>query len=223
MAYEKMPCLYDTVKDLQDRLEQTIVRYNQIPVIVNVAAKDKLVLTDIVTKEKLYEVKPSDPNLDISSAEIGYLNWKPQINLVKYYNSAWAKEPNKVAYFERQPRRAYRQGLYADVVSSFHIDGKDGIGSENLFGTDGFRASIVGEFPSLEMAIELMDHENWSEIAISQSIALQKIESGLTLVYFRTKNVGWIVPRTAQISVNEGKYAWAIKRLFEHDGLEVVN
>lgn len=221
MAYEKMPCLYDTQKDLHDRLHNTIVRYRGIPVMVQVESAKSLLLKDTVSGAQLFDVKPDDPDLDISSAEVGYLNWQPTMKIVRYYNAALAGTPNVVNYLERCPNRMYRQGLVSDSLKSYKIDGTEGINPMNLLNLEGFRASLTGLFPSLELGLELIANEKWPEVAISQSVAIKKTDSGMCLVYYRRVNVGWIIPRSRHIEMMDSELKWVVSRLMEKEGFDI--
>src|ERR1700754_558210 len=114
MKYEeRMPCRYDTEKDLVARLGNSIVRYDGKPVRVLVEGKSSLRLCNPVTGEEINTVKPNDPLLDISCPELGYANLPMGVK----------KPHNKVVYIERIPYRQFHQGLLTNQLMFSDIGG----------------------------------------------------------------------------------------------------
>lgn len=220
MAYEKMSCLYETVKDLRDRLAGTICRYQGFPYYCDVSSKGKVILTDVRAlsdpekwKTKI-EISPKDPEFDISSIELGYTNWKFPEKTRKFYRKDQDFDSNRVSFLSRHPARRYRQGISSDVVYAVNIDGGSLGDSSTILGTDGFIAMVQENYPSLPEAVELLSSGE-KDVAISREFALKKVESGLILAFAEMKNIGWILPQKMSIEVPEGELSWVYKRLME--------
>lgn len=214
MAYEKMPCLYDTEKDLQDRIGGTVCRYKGVPYWVQIESAKKINLLDLVTqKAVVVGISPSDPEFDISSAEVGYVNFKYTPEQIRYMSNK--SLGNKVYYLERIPFRRFRQGLCGDSMTSYTIDGEPGIPAANLLASKGFYESQVNSWPSIPVALAIFERGQETEIAIGIDTALHKIESGLALVYYRKKNIGWITPgrRSFEIELSKSPDRWVYERV----------
>jgi hypothetical protein len=212
MAYEKMACLYETEKDLVDRLGGTVCRYKGVPYVVHIEARTKINLLDLVSQKPVLSIRPNDPDFDISSAEIGYINFRWTKTQLKYSDTP-NDTSNKAYYLERVPFRRYRQGLCSDSLSGFHIDGKTSINPNALLFSDGFRDSQLGRFPSVREAIKLLEEEQ--QVAVGMDTALQKVDSGMILVWYRTKNIGWITPDNPTITIARTADSWVHERVLK--------
>lgn len=210
MGYGKMANRYLSQKDLCDRLHGTICRYKDVPVGVQFVTTNCLMLTDVVTGELVAKISPTDPDFDISSPELGYMN---------YANKDFKLN---VVYVSRQPIRRYRQGLYLQCCEFNTIDGgvqRSPYGM-NYFGLQGFKNMIMDIYPPLSQARSMLN-EGDVEVAISKEIALKKIDSGLHLVYFKTKNIGWIKPDSMCVEMAAGEFDWVAERYLSRLGIEV--
>jgi hypothetical protein len=221
MAYEKMPCAWDSEKDLIDRLQGTICRYDGVPYLISVESKKSLLLSDIVSQKIVKTIDPSDPKFDVSSAEIGYINFrnnKPQ----KYGKSREVQTSNLVVYLQRIPSRRYRQGLNSGAVVSKTLDdnGKSPGPTDYFLLSSGLRDSLMGVYPTPSQGMGILKTLEEKEIALSQSIALSKMESGLILVYCRTVNIGWIAPGDDRIVTPRNRNSWVYERMLNSSGLK---
>ncbi len=221
MAYEKMSCLYDTLKDLSDRLNGTIIRYKGVPVHVTVKGDGRLHLTDVANANSmsgnLGAVSPKDPDLDISSIEIGYMNWDWSKESRRYLTVSQQRgEGNKVSYLQRLPIQRYRQGLTSDVVRTLGVDGESNKysseSSMELF-NEGFKNMVAGNYPTYPEAAQLLFDGEEKEIAISIDFALKATDSSLILVYYQTRNIGWIEPNKGLIKIPDDELEWVYRRL----------
>lgn len=186
---DKMPCKYETFKDLCDRLDGSIVLYRDFPYFVSVSpapdGKGGLIYLSRLDSgrtgdKKVIEVKIDDPDLDISATDLGYLNYKD------------SRGTRRVLYAYRTTAKHFKQALYPSYVSTRTIDGENWSVS-NVWTSRGAFDLLIDQFPSFEQVMSLLD--TWHEVAISRDVALHKRKSGLILVYLRTKEVAWIDPR----------------------------
>lgn len=195
----KMFCRYNSEKDLHDRLNGTIVFYDDEPFLVNGVHKKTLYLGDMVSGDTLREVPSNDERLDISSPELGYMNLEHR------------EFGNVVLYIVRVPYKRYKQGICPQNLEVLNIHG-DGISYHvgNYFNSHGFKSSLRNEFPSLVEAMSKL--EKGKEVAISKSIAIKRSTAGVILVYYRCKEVGWLAPNTDIVNVPNNEMGWLVDR-----------
>lgn len=217
MAYEKMPCLYETVDDLRSRLEGTICRYKGRAGVVAIETKKKISLMTHDLAGLIATFDPADPEFDISSPEIGYVNVSPSRQHLSR-NSSLKAETNLCFYVERTAQRQFRQGLYNSCLTCYSIDGISA-GMGHVWQTRGLMESIEGTFPSLELSLDLLK-TGQKEVAISRRVAFKRTDSGLILVYYAGKNVGWLEPKSTRVSIPEGPLSWLKEILIRKEGLE---
>lgn len=213
MAYEKMRCLYDTERDLVDRLHNTICRYKGKACLVSVMSRVELVLTDPTNGKRIEVIKPSDPDFDISSPEIGYVN---------YRNS---KGENIVYFLERNPNRKYRQGLYAEACTVWSISGQlcqiGGSETVRLFKSQGLVDCIEGKYPTFREALMSIRMGSLDPIAISRDIALDPMRCGVTIIYCHGNDIGYIPLGSTTIEMREDDTAWVMRRMLEKSGVRM--
>lgn len=230
MAYEIVPCLYNTEKDLQARIHGTICRYENVPYFVHVESAKKINLYDLkkfqlVGDEKpILSVSPTDPLFDISSPEIGYMNFDFELEfeakvLKKYtYDNI---SGNMVLYFQRSPTKQWKQGLNYDSTKSYRIDGGHITLPTNwlyIFYSEGTRNMLKGEYPTVPVAVYRllrMSTEKYKTIAVSKDVALQKTDSDIIQVYVKRDNVGYILPGERTIHVKKDKNSWITRKYLE--------
>lgn len=212
MAYEKMKCLYNTERDLIDRLHNTICRYDGSAFLVSVQSKNLIYLCDAVTGKTMKEIKPSDPEFDISSPEIGYVNL-----IVNKYG----EENNKVFFLERNPYRKFRQGLYPECCTLYTIHGDQdrNYSTGDFFRRQGLIDSIEGRFPTFREGLVKLRNGSDKQIAISRDIAMEGMKSGLIVVWCQGNDVGYIRHDGHQIEFQEDDTSWVVKRMLEKSGI----
>ncbi len=238
MAYEIVPCLYDTYKDLQARLQGTICRYENEPVYVHVTSDKVIELYDTtkigkgvmssMTEElkPLRKIKPNDPAFDISSPEIGYVNVDFEVEkslpqCVRYLSPE--DTGCQVVHIERSPSRQWKQGLSSETVTFRGVSGNElvrlRVPVNVIFTCHGVRDAIRGTYPPLPAAVakinRLRDSVAHKEIAVSKDVALKKTDSDIIQVYIKTKNIGFILPDERVIHVKKGENSWVTKRVLE--------
>jgi hypothetical protein len=209
MAYEKMSCLYESFEDLQNRLSGSVCRYDGEAVYVNVESASKITLYSLDQSTILFTIKPKDPKFDISSPELGYMNYDTpaRFSLSKRY-------PPEAIYVRRVPYRRYKQGISADCVRTFDVSGHPR-GYNYFMLSDGMKVLIENRgYPSYATALRtLVNQEGPYEnkiksIAVSQELALSMEESGLVLVYFRTQNIGYIEPNSIRVNLTQDPFSF---------------
>lgn len=195
MNQDKMPCRYDTFRDLNDRLEGSIVLYKDFPYYCAVRpdptnlAVGNLFLVRMDEYDgrnvstKAIQIKVDDPDLDISSVDLGYVNYE-------------STSGNSVYYLYRTTAKRFKQALYPAYISYKTIDGVDSSAGVVWNSRSGFDI-LVDLYPSLSTALERLDRRG--EVAISRDVAIKKVGSGPMFVYLRTKEVAWIDSRNLEM------------------------
>jgi len=215
VAYEKMPCKYDTLKDLQDRLHGTYCRYDGKLYYVTVESKDVIVLYDSVSQRPKLNINPSDPNFDISSLEVGYMNLDQ-----KEMAQLGVESNGGVLYLMRYPQRRYRQGVTPECLSAYRIENMDisPFRTGSLLRTAGFRKSIEGDFPSFNEALD----DKSAEVALSRDLAIKKTDSGLVLVYYKMVNIGWTLPGDNIVMFRGTPHDWLFQKILDEHHMSYI-
>ncbi len=216
-AYEeRMPCNYRLLKDLQDRLDGTICRYDGKAVYITVESQAAIKLLDPVERRKLIKVvPPDDPLLDISANECGYFNYKPDPRYAE--RSGRSPAENTVFYMSRNTSKKYKQGLYYSYITSLHIDGRlnHEYSNDGLVFSQGMIDQIEGVYPTPKTVLEIFEKEyqgKTAEYAVSPDVALRKESVGVIFVYYRMTQMGWIAPGTTNIVVTDHELKWVVER-----------
>lgn len=233
MAYEIVPCLYNTEKDLQARLHGTICRYDNVPVYVSVISSKEIRLYEpqvmLISRTKeavpIKAIRPTDELFDISSPEIGYMNYEfaTELNPKSYVGE---KLPNTltgnlVAYVQRSPVKQWKQGVYPDAVLWTDIRGKQfnpGVNWTQLFYSNGMVSMIKMEYPAVPVAVHKlsrMHDERWKQIAVSKDVALEKTDSDVIQVHIKRENVGYIIPGERTIHLKKDRNSWISRKYLE--------
>ena len=184
----KMPNKYDTYHDLEARLSGCVVRYKDKPFHCAIqphpsgGLKGQILLYkfgDTRVRESM-EVQINDPDLDISSIELGYFNIGDNVCL----------------YAMRPPARRYKQGIYPDHVTWKAICGRaTSEGSRNLFHRAGVFDGLCGVYPAIQ---EALGTDN-GHVAISPDVAVENMPISIALVYCRMHLVGYVDKRSHEL------------------------
>lgn len=216
MNHHRMPCRYSTERDLVDRIGGTVCFYMGKPVRVQVESTDELILTHPITRKLVDKIRPDDENFDISSPELGYVNFFLE-------TSRYSTEPvAKVLYAYRPPVRRYRQGICEGNVYYLTIDGTKWTGIPGIlnapavFDTNSFVDMLQDEYPTIEQAFEMMELPLWKEVAVSKDVAIQKTASGVFQVYYKGQNVGFVIPGTRTCVVPSNEMGWIVSKFIRH-------
>src|SRR6185312_12225322 len=114
----------------------------------------------------------------------------------------------RVYYLERLPYRRYRQGLNAESLYSYDMEGKSGTPPQAVLTNPGMGDCLTGVYPSIKEAQECLSGTSIKEMAIAQDIALKKTDAGIILVFYRQDNIGWITPDSSSISIERSADSW---------------
>jgi hypothetical protein len=192
------------LRDLSLKLNDTICRYKNKPVYIKVA-DGTLCLYELTSAgQKWFKViKSDDPDLDISSIPLGYIQ----------YN-------HRVYYLTRIPMRKTKQGLSAGtlrITSLKSTSNSKGLSSA-LIWSQAFVDMVLDQYPSLQDSMKLLrkhyslDTKFCGEVALSRDIAISINEMGIIEVYYKTQFVGWIQPDRFTVHVPKSDLGWVISK-----------
>lgn len=199
-------------RDLSQRLDSTVCRYQGQPVWVRYHDVQTLALYSLASggKKLITNIRSDHPDFDISSVPLGFVQITDSL----------------VGYFTRRPNRIYKQGLSADSVGVKYIsrDPKLLAGGHGMLLTQAFENMVNNNYPSLDKAMyDLRRSDKEREIAISRDIALS-VNPNLKLVYVHykaEKDVGWIPPDTNIVIIPSSEEAWIISKYLSSFAWEV--
>lgn len=179
---EEMPCLYETYKDLSDRLDGTICRYGGKVVYVRVSMAENdedeplVYLYEWPHSDKLFmQIDPNDPLFDISLIDLGYMNY--------IYDNK-----NIVLYPYRSASKKYKQGTSMGYCYTKNIDGTHSDYGSQSMQSQGFVDMVNRKYPPLA-ALEL--HK---ELALSKDVAVRVDSLGVREFYWRLMKIAIQVP-----------------------------
>lgn len=202
---QRMSNQYTLQKDLNDRLDGTVCRYDGR--VVRVYAQNKtLELYDFLGKKAIRSISPNDPLFDISAIETGYFNY--------------ASKMYHVMYLTRDPIKKYKAALYHSYVKYLTIDGAQSMVMmpEGLY-SQGVLDSLEGRFPTYAEALLLLPERG--AVAISQDIALRRGPIGETYVYYRCTAIGWMAPAETKVHLIDSDLRWVVQRHLARVGLTI--
>jgi hypothetical protein len=224
---ERMPCRYETENDLVARIGNTIVRYGGKAAYCIVESKNRLHMKHPATHAIIaQEVKPTDPLLDISCPELGYMN--AEIISMKDVKT-------RVIYVERLPRRQFHQGLTAGQLNFSDISGgyykEPGYPNGILLENKGFSDMIDGVYPLFDDAFKTLE-DGWikigqklyeiNQLALSRDVALERTKSGVYQVYYKCDQVGWCTEKERVVNVRSHEEGWIVSRYLSEFKWKVV-
>lgn len=205
-----MPCLWKTQKDLQDRLGGTYVRYAGRIVYCDFGfVEDKkgkehpgIILWDALAPHAgkpiaaiLDEDIPDDEDLDVSSFELGYMN----------FSSHPKNVDTSVVYLTRAPSKQWKQGL---VFNRLRVSDIGGTKIQMSMHIKYIYDSLLGKYPTVS---EFLRDPTPRSVALTRQVAIKKELSGVILVYINCKNVGAILD--GRLSLKDDDLKWVYARI----------
>lgn len=208
-------------QDVQQKLDSCIFRYKGVPYYVR-GKGSSLSLYHLYDSggASAHTIHYNDPDLDISSIPLGYVN-VPNPN---------EKGTFLVSYFTRIPIRRVKQGVTTENTNMSALPGANKMaGKNNVMFSKAMVDSIMGDFPKLDVALkdlrklvaqkdaEILQGKNVRfEIAISRSIALVIDQMGIIRAYHKNVYIGWIAPDDYIIHVKSNDLGWIVSKYLHH-------
>lgn len=158
--------LYESARDVELRLRNSLVMYNQRPVQVNnVISKTAVEVEDILTRD-VSAAKVRDLDLDPSHAKLGYV-----ITTRGVYMAS------------RKPVRRFKQGLTNENMVVRGVMEKRGRERDISFNSRAVAKTILGEFPDCGTAFQQVRKGESKIVPFSRDWAVAEQDGDLCLVY----------------------------------------
>ena len=203
----QVPLLYKLGHDLETRLGGSVFMYKDVPYKM-VYEQGEIFTVDIVSGSRGPTLKTDDPDLDISSIEVGYLNC---------YGAGCRGSglPERSAvYLTRVPSKQWRQGIHPSNVQVYSTNGLyTDWSKDRLVYSRGFAEMAMGIFPPLSVSLDLKAGES---VALSKDMALMKSEFEAIGVYYRCKPVGYFDKRGARFTPTDTLPEWFVDEVYKN-------
>lgn len=182
-------------EDVKGRLHNTIIRYKDYPYMCDVSSAGLIGLHDISSGNLIANVESEDPELDISSINIGF------VNLI-------APENKFCVYLKREPLRQFKQGIVLELLSQKVLRDKTDSVAKGALMSRGFVDAVLGRFPTYDEGLDMITKKGWTSVALSRDIAIKR-EEDLLKVYIKDTEVGYIrLSDTKNVIVPKGSQSY---------------
>ena len=161
---------YETAREANDRLSNTVIFLGDSPIfVVEVAGASKEALKiHYSTFDDIRQgvvggksVPLNDPAVNVYNMRLGYLN------------SARAKT---AIYLTRRPVRRMNQGLCVDAITGYI----NYLSANQLLSDPGFEDCLVGKYPSFSEAVERLEQDpTLVSVAFARNMAIERDLKGL--------------------------------------------
>lgn len=176
--------MYETAREINDRLAGTIVLWKGQPIYVSEAGTKRdgtLFLYTATIPDLLLgpQIDLDDPDLDLFGMQLGYVNTP--------YNAA--------VYTKRMPNRRMQQGLNGHNVHVEPAVTRDGhrINYNSIYAKQCFADMLAGKYPTLQEARQmLLDNPNLDSVAFGRKFAIKREAPGFPYyLMYRGRRAGW--------------------------------
>lgn len=200
-------------RDLAQKLDTSICRYDGLPVYCRVMSKSRIDLYALADTGGLpiATIKPRDEKFDVSGVPLGCMQ-SPLNN-------------RRAVYLSRSPIRRTKQGLHYSSVLIRRL-GEDElrrVTQQDYVFSQPFIDMVKGVYPPLSECLNRLrtwhkqEQESIHEIAVNINIGLSINAMGIIFVYFKNQFVGWIPPESNTVIVPESDKAWVISKFLSDE------
>lgn len=193
---------YLNASDVRMKLNRTVIFYDGRPCYVETSPSEsegwsKIQLTPLSGKDrKKFEVEHDDEKVDTSAPTLGYLNYK-----------------SAAYYLTRIPSRVSNQGLRSDNIIS-----NPGSLNWNYILSQEFGDCLLGKYPTLNSAENMMYSLAWSSVAISPNFAIGT-KPDLTIGLYQNGNLIGKQVKTGKYVLDDFKGSSFTKKLLDKVGV----
>lgn len=184
---------FATAADVRMRLHDTFLRYkNNHYYALHPGPEDRtinLILNDIVTKKPVITIDANDPELDVTSPPLGYVQYPK-----------W----NDCVFISRIPFRRQKQGVSHDSVSVYSVwDMRERMHSRDYFHTEFFLSNLSGVFPTYGGVLASINKSKETKIAraFDRSFCILHNKEKETLLQYNCTNIGVIDTTTKLVTL----------------------
>lgn len=212
MFEKRMKNSFELCSDIEARLNRTVCLYDGEPYRVETDGH-QMYLYDLLSKNPPQKIDAHDPLLDISSVEIGYMNFKPETPGV-------GNKRGFTQFVCRSPGKQWKQALCLDRLDIYsHTDGQHTfcthVNPENIYDM------VKGIYPSVVEAVWNLSQGLYDSIAISRDVALINNLTGTINLNILREPVGTLIPGHQKVFVKDQEYIWVIKKSLSRFNIEV--
>lgn len=175
---------FATAADVRMRLHDSFLRYkNNHYYALHPGQEDRttlLQLCDVPTKKPVITIDANDPELDVTSPPLGYVQYPK-----------W----NGCVFMSRIPFRRQKQGVSHDSVSVYNVwDMREMMGSRVYFHTEFFLSNLNGVFPTYDGVLASIHKSKETDIAraFDRSFCILYKKDKETLLQYNGTNIGTI-------------------------------
>lgn len=199
---QAMPLLYDKPHDLETRLGGAVYMYKGEPYRMYFDGA-KVIGEDIQTGERKLTLASSDVDIDISSIELGYMNYDT--------NSGGTR----AVYLTRRPCKQWKQGVCSNNIMTLDYDGQEAPYSrDSIVCSKGFYDLCIEKYPAFKSMFKL---KSKSSMALSRSIAVHRNDLGVFGVYLRCKPIGYFDVSGKTFNKSPGLPEWFVEEVVKND------
>lgn len=195
--------------DLSLKLHDSICRYKGEPVYIRVDRAGLYLYKLTNTSTQFAIIKPNDPDFDISSVPLGYVQAK-----------------NEVVYLTRIPVRKTKQGLdIRSIRVRKLVDNAAYSKSSNTAYVfqQGFIDMVTGKAPELKDSLKELrgkyakDEKCNAQVVVSRNIAMWINEMGIINIHYKGDFVGWVQPNGDVVHVPSTGKGWVVSKYLSHE------
>jgi hypothetical protein len=198
-------------EDVKARLGSTVIRWKNHPYFCEVDGGGLIHLFNLDGMSTVVaQIEPDDPDLDISSLTLGYVN----IGHPDY---------KCAIYLKREAYRQYKQGVDLGKLTQVVLrQGWGPIGWQHLR-CKSLVDCVMGNYPSYQEAVDLITKMKHYSVAVSRDVALKK-EGEQLKVFLKDTEVGYVnlKDRTKVYVPDTDTSMFAVFFLSEIKGWEII-
>lgn len=189
-------------RDMETRVHGGIAFYRGQPFYVELSRENRLSLSPLTGEGDPILIASNDPELDVSSPSLGYINFGGYAN-----------------YVMRRPERRFKQvvspqSLICERVMTGGFVGPDTL-LNMLFSKEG-ESMLLGKYPSVKEALERINSgKKVVSVAVSRDTAIAKDSFGTLRVYNKLEQVGYVREGTNIVVIPKDELAWVISKCLE--------
>lgn len=178
--------------DVASYLMGTIVLYKGLPHSITGQTGRTIEITR-VDLDKRFDVQKSDPELDVGTVPLGYVN----------YN-------RRVYYLQRIPRRQWRQGIRPENLECY-VDDQKASSTRNIrpiLSSSSFVKAIKGDYPTFKRVVK--DPEAPQFVALSRDVMVKGVGKGSWEIFHQKELAGQATSR-GKVTLIEGPCKWVLE------------
>jgi hypothetical protein len=187
--------------DLEARLHGTTCLYQDYPYLITIDSArvpERVRLHDCVTQEFVKAIRPDDPEFDVATPPLGYIQVKK----------------DRICYCERLPYRQFKQGVVYQVLGFKYYMEQFRL----KMNSEAFRNTMARVYPPFkEIVSAVIKSKVYAEYALSNDCALSVSAEGVIKVFFKHEEVAFSTIAEFKkskpiVHINPNARAWIIER-----------